>query len=86
MGPTIVKVHSEKKVAEIAVARFWPIFGWPSNQKLAPQVRHRLLSTFQALPTQFRTPHRALGLDPGLGALHTDAPARDSLACDLSVG
>lgn len=25
----------------------------------------------------------ALGLDPGLGVLHVDTPARDSLACDL---
>jgi CRISPR-associated endonuclease Cas1 len=25
----------------------------------------------------------ALGLDPGIGVLHVDAPARDSLACDL---
>lgn len=25
----------------------------------------------------------ALGLDPGLGILHVDTPARDSLACDL---
>src|SRR5207247_1159316 len=25
----------------------------------------------------------ALGLDPGLGVLHVDTPARDSLACDV---
>ena len=25
----------------------------------------------------------ALGLDPGIGVLHVDTPARDSLACDL---
>ena len=25
----------------------------------------------------------ALGLDPGLGLMHTDAPSRDSLACDV---
>ena len=25
----------------------------------------------------------AMGLDPGIGLLHVDAPNRDSLACDL---
>jgi hypothetical protein len=27
--------------------------------------------------------HAALGLDPGLGFIHLDTAARDSLACDL---
>jgi hypothetical protein len=35
------------------------------------------------LESESRLALAALGLDPGLGVLHMDAPARDSLACDL---
>lgn len=35
------------------------------------------------LESESRLAAAALGLDPGLGVLHVDTPARDSLACDL---
>jgi hypothetical protein len=35
------------------------------------------------LESEARLAAAALGLDPGLGVLHVDTPARDSLACDL---
>jgi CRISPR-associated endonuclease Cas1 len=35
------------------------------------------------LESESRLAVAALGLDPGLGFIHMDAPARDSLACDL---
>ena len=35
------------------------------------------------LESEARLAAAALGLDPGLGFIHMDAPARDSLACDL---
>jgi hypothetical protein len=35
------------------------------------------------LESEARLAASALGLDPGLGVLHVDAQARDSLACDL---
>ena len=35
------------------------------------------------LESESRLAAAALGLDPGLGVLHVDTPARDSLACDI---
>src|SRR6266851_5322171 len=35
------------------------------------------------LESEARLAAAALGLDPGMGVLHADTPARDSLACDL---
>ena len=35
------------------------------------------------LESEARLAAAALGLDPGLGVMHVDTPARDSLACDL---
>ena len=35
------------------------------------------------LEAEARLAASAMGLDPGLGVLHVDTPARDSLACDL---
>jgi hypothetical protein len=35
------------------------------------------------LESEARLAAAALGLDPGLGVLHVDTPARDSLACDI---
>jgi CRISPR/Cas system-associated endonuclease Cas1 len=35
------------------------------------------------LESESRLAAAALGLDPGLGVLHVDTPARDSLACDV---
>jgi CRISPR-associated endonuclease Cas1 len=38
---------------------------------------------YSVLESETRLAAAALGLDPGLGFIHVDAPARDSLACDL---
>jgi len=38
---------------------------------------------YAILESECRLAAAALGLDAGLGVLHVDAPARDSLACDL---
>ncbi|MGI9101073.1 MAG: CRISPR-associated endonuclease Cas1 [Terriglobales bacterium] len=38
---------------------------------------------YALLESESRLALAALGLDPGLGMLHADTPARDSLACDL---
>jgi hypothetical protein len=38
---------------------------------------------YALLESEARLAAAALGLDPGLGVLHVDSPARDSLACDL---
>jgi hypothetical protein len=41
---------------------------------------------YAVLESESRLAAAALGLDPGLGVLHVDTPARDSLACDLNGG
>ena len=47
-------------------------------------VKRRLASyLYCVLESESRLAAAALGLDPGLGVLHVDTPARDSLACDL---
>ena len=38
---------------------------------------------YALLESEARLATAALGLDPGLGVLHVDTPARDSLACDV---
>src|SRR5437764_7909532 len=38
---------------------------------------------YALLEAESRLAAAALGLDPGLGVIHVDTPARDSLACDL---
>jgi hypothetical protein len=38
---------------------------------------------YALLEAESRLALSAMGLDPGLGVLHADTPARDSLACDL---
>jgi hypothetical protein len=38
---------------------------------------------YAVLESEARIAGAAMGLDPGLGFLHLDAPNRDSLACDL---
>src|SRR5260370_5057954 len=38
---------------------------------------------YAVLESESRLALCSLGLDPGLGVLHVDTPARDSLACDL---
>src|SRR5260370_34631422 len=38
---------------------------------------------YAVLESEARLAAAALGLDPGMGVLHVDTTARDSLACDL---
>jgi len=38
---------------------------------------------YALLESESRLAAAALGLDPGIGLMHTDTDARDSLACDL---
>jgi CRISPR-associated endonuclease Cas1 len=58
-----------------------PISGSP---RLAANPANAILNFLYAvLESEARLAAAALGLDPGLGFLHVDTPARDSLACDL---
>jgi CRISPR-associated endonuclease Cas1 len=62
-------------------ARVSPLTGSP---RLAVNPPNAILNYLYALlESESRLAAAALGLDPGLGVLHVDAPARDSLACDL---
>ena len=58
-----------------------PLSGSP---RLAANPVNAMLNYLYALlESEARLAAAALGLDPGLGILHVDTPARDSLACDL---
>jgi CRISPR-associated endonuclease Cas1 len=58
-----------------------PLTGSP---RLATNSANAMLNYLYALlESEARLAAAALGLDPGLGVLHVDTPARDSLACDL---
>src|SRR5437660_2343996 len=62
-------------------ARISPLNGSP---RLAADPPNAILNYLYAvLESEARLAAAALGLDPGLGVLHVDAQARDSLACDL---
>jgi CRISPR-associated protein Cas1 len=62
-------------------ARISPLTGSP---RLAANPPNAILNYLYAvLESETRLAAAALGLDPGLGVLHVDAQARDSLACDL---
>jgi CRISPR-associated endonuclease Cas1 len=61
--------------------RVSPLTGSP---RLAVNPPNAILNYLYAvLESECRLSLSALGLDPGLGVLHVDTPARDSLACDL---
>ena len=61
--------------------RVSPITGSP---RLAANPPNAILNYLYAvLESEARLAASALGLDPGLGVLHVDTPARDSLACDV---
>lgn len=61
--------------------RVSPLTGSP---RLAVNPPNAILNyLYCVLESEARLAAAALGLDPGLGVLHVDAPARDSLACDL---
>jgi CRISPR-associated endonuclease Cas1 len=58
-----------------------PLTGSP---RLAVNPPNAMLNYLYALlESEARLALAALGLDPGLGVLHMDAPSRDSLACDV---
>src|SRR5882724_4837314 len=62
-------------------ARVSPLTGSP---RLAANPPNAILNYLYAvLESESRLAAAALGLDPGMGVLHVDTPARDSLACDL---
>jgi CRISPR-associated endonuclease Cas1 len=61
--------------------RVSPLTGSP---RLAANPPNAILNyLYCVLESEARLGAAALGLDPGLGVLHLDTPARDSLACDL---
>ncbi len=62
-------------------ARVSPLTGSP---RLAANPPNAILNYLYALlESESRLAAAALGLDPGIGVMHVDTPARDSLACDL---
>jgi len=62
-------------------ARVSPLTGSP---RLAANPASAILNyLYCVLESESRLAAAALGLDPGLGVLHVDTPARDSLACDI---
>ncbi|MBZ5658010.1 MAG: CRISPR-associated endonuclease Cas1 [Acidobacteriia bacterium] len=62
-------------------ARISPLTGSP---RLAANPPNAILNyLYSLLESEARLAAAALGLDPGLGVLHVDAPNRDSLALDL---
>ena len=67
----------------------WRIFGTrksplTGSQRLAVNPPNAILNyLYSVLESEARLAAAALGLDPGLGVLHVDTTARDSLACDL---
>jgi CRISPR-associated endonuclease Cas1 len=71
------------------VPQHWRNFGarvspLTASPRLAANPPNAILNYLYALlESESRLAAAALGLDPGLGVLHVDTPARDSLACDL---
>ena len=62
-------------------ARVSPLTGSP---RLAANPPNAILNyLYSVLESESRLAAAALGLDPGLGVLHVDTSARDSLACDV---
>jgi len=62
-------------------ARVSPLTGSP---RLAANPPNAILNyLYSLLEAEARLAASAMGLDPGLGVLHADTTARDSLACDL---
>jgi CRISPR-associated endonuclease Cas1 len=54
------------------------------SQRLAANPANAILNYLYAvLESESRLALAVLGLDPGLGVIHADTPARDSLACDV---
>jgi CRISPR-associated endonuclease Cas1 len=70
----------------------WQIFGTrksplTGSPRLAANPPNAILNyLYSLLESEARIAAAALGLDVGLGVLHVDTTARDSLACDLRAG
>jgi CRISPR-associated endonuclease Cas1 len=73
----------------IRLPEHWCIFGTrksplSGSPRLAANPANAMLNYLYALlEAESRLAAAALGLDPGLGVIHVDTRARDSLACDL---
>jgi CRISPR-associated endonuclease Cas1 len=71
------------------IPEHWKTFGQrvsvlTASPRLATNPPNAILNyCYAVLESECRLAVSALGLDPSLGVLHTDTPARDSLACDL---
>jgi hypothetical protein len=71
------------------VPEHWRTFGTrksliTGSPRLAVNPPNAMLNyLYSVLEFESRLATAALGLDPGLGVLHLDTPARDSLACDV---
>jgi CRISPR-associated endonuclease Cas1 len=71
------------------VPEHWRTFGTrksplSGSPRLAATPANAMMNyCYSLLEAEARLAAAALGLDPGLGVMHTDLPARDSLACDL---
>jgi CRISPR-associated endonuclease Cas1 len=71
------------------VPEYWRTFGTrvsplTGSPRLAANPVNAMFNYLYAvLESEARLAIAALGLDPGLGVLHADTPARDSLACDV---
>lgn len=71
------------------IPEHWKTFGQrvsvlTGSSRLATNPPNAILNfCYSLLEAESRLALAALGLDPGIGLLHTDTPARDSLACDL---
>ncbi len=74
---------------ELRVPEHWRTFGTrvsplTGSPRLAVNPPNAILNYLYALlESESRLAAATLGLDPGIGVLHVDTPARDSLACDL---
>src|SRR5450631_4111251 len=71
------------------VPAHWRVFGTrvsplTGSPRLAVNPPNAILNyLYSLLESESRLAAAALGLDPGMGVLHVDTKARDSLACDL---
>lgn len=71
------------------VPRHWTFFGarvspLTGSPRLAANPPNAILNyIYSILESEARLAAATMGLDPGLGVLHVDTSARDSLACDL---
>jgi CRISPR-associated endonuclease Cas1 len=71
------------------VPEHWRMFGTrksilTGSPRLATNPPNAILNyCYALLESEARLAAATLGLDPGMGMLHVDTPARDSLACDI---